>query len=50
MARMPYTAPADVKSAFTAASEGKNADTEGKTSTTGSGHAPPVCCVRTPKG
>jgi hypothetical protein len=53
MARMPYTAPAGIKSAFTAASEGKTSQAdaaEGKTGTTGTGHAPPICCVRNPKG
>ncbi len=50
MARMPYTAPADVKSALAAASEGKTSSAETAEGTTGSGHAPPVCCVRTPKG
>lgn len=53
MARMPYTAPAGIKSAYAAASEGRNSSadpTETKTSATDAGHAPPICCVRTPKG
>jgi hypothetical protein len=53
MARMPYTAPAGIKSAFAEASDGKTSAAEaaeGKNGANGSGHAPPVCCVRNPKG
>jgi hypothetical protein len=50
---MPYTAPVDFKSAYASASEGKttsNEGADGKPGANGSGHAPPVCCVRNPKG
>ncbi len=53
MARMPYTAPAGIKSAYATVADGKVSDTEvtdGKPSTTGSGHGPAICCVRNPKG
>lgn len=52
MARMPYTAPAGIKSAFAAPSDGKQSSAEAdeaKAAANG-GHAPAVCCIRTPKG
>jgi hypothetical protein len=51
MARMPYTGTAsDAKVPYATGPDGKPYDEAGESKPVSSGYAPPVCCVRTPKG